>query len=182
MAAEVSHSPFELLGALDQRYRTRAVGLPRIEDSREEWTGVLFRLHGMEMLAPMDEVAEIVSVTSVAPVPGVKSWVLGIANMRGNLLPVMDLQAFLYDEKPITDPASRRLLVVSHEGVVAGLVIDAVMGMRHFWRDEIAEELPALDERIKPFVTYSFNRQGEHYPVFSPFRLAESEGFMNVTA
>lgn len=182
MAAEASHSPFELLGALDQRCRTRAVGLPRTEDSREEWAGVLFRLHGMELLAPMDEVAEIVSVASVAPVPGVKPWVLGIANMRGNLLPVMDLQAFLFDEQPVTDPASRRLLVVSHEGVVAGLVVDAVLGMRHFWRDEIAEVLPALDERIKPFVTYSFDRLGEHYPVFSPFRLAESEEFLAVAA
>jgi len=180
MAAEATQSPFELLGALDQRCRSRAVGLPRLEDAREEWTGVLFRLHGVEMLAPMDEVGEIVSVTSVAPVPGVKSWVLGIANMRGNLLPVMDLQAFLFDEKPIADPASRRLLVVSYEGVVAGLVIDAVLGMRHFWRDEIAEELPSLDERIRPFITYSFSRLGEHYPVFSPFRLAESEGFMDV--
>ena len=180
MAAEINQTPFDLLRAMDQRCRSRAAGLPRMEDAREEWTGVLFRLHGVDLLAPMDEVAEIVSVTSVASVPGVKPWVLGLANMRGNLLPVMDLQAFLYGEKPVSDPSTRRLLVVNHEGVLAGLVIDNVLGMRHFWRDEIAEELPQMDERVAPFVQYSFSRLGEHYGVFSPFRLAESEGFMDV--
>ena len=180
MSAVAKQTSFELLAALDQRCRSRAVGLPRMEDAREEWTGVLFRLKGQELLAPMDEVAEIVSVSGVAAVPGVKPWVLGIANMRGNLLPVMDLEGFLFGENSGASPSSRRLLVVNHDGVLAGLMVDRVLGMRHFFRDEIAEELPALNEAIKPFVDFSFSRLGEHYGVFSPYRLAESDEFMEV--
>jgi twitching motility protein PilI len=180
ISAQASLSPFEQLQALERRCRANAAGLPAQEEVKEEWTGVLFRLKGQDLLAPMTEVAEIVSLPEVARVPGVKPWVLGIANMRGNLLPVLDLQAFLYGEPSKADAKIRRLLVVNRGGVFAGLLVDAVMGMKHFWTDEELESSPRLDGKIDPFIVTGYRRLGEQYPVFSMSRLIESEAFLHV--
>jgi len=175
-------TPFELLAALEAKCRTKASGLPAQEEVREEWTGVLFRLREQFLLAPMAEVSEIVSLPDVTRVPGVRPWVLGLANMRGNLLPVMDLQGFLYGEASTADPKSRRLLVVNQGGVYAGLLVDAVLGMKHLWVDEQAEELPPLPDSLRPYILTSFSRLGEHQAVFSPARLVESRGFLEVAS
>lgn len=180
MASEVVQSPFDLLSAIDQKSRSNAAGLPSLEEAKEEWTGVLFRLRDTELLAPMTEIAEIVSVPDVAGVPGVKPWILGISNMRGNLLPVIDLQGFLFGKNSDADPKLRRLLVVNHQGVFAGLLVDAVIGMKHFWQDDRAVELPALDEVFNPYVSTSYSSLGEHYGVFGFWRLSESAAFMDV--
>lgn len=180
MAGEATQSPFDLLSAIDVKSRSHAVGLPSQEEAKEEWTGVLFRLRDTELLAPMSEVAEIVSVPDIAGVPGVKPWVLGIANMRGSLLPVIDLQGFLFGKNSEADAKFRRLLVVNHQGVFAGLLVDAIIGMKHFWQDDRAEELPSLDEAFAPYVDVSYSSLGEHYGVFSFWRLARSDAFMDV--
>ena len=180
MTSEAGSSPFALLAAIQSKAAAYAAGLPAQEEAKEEWTGVLFRLRDTELLAPMSEVTEIVSLPEVANVPGVRPWVLGLANMRGNLLPVMDLQGYLFGQNSEASPKTRRLLVVNHAGVYAGLLVDAVIGMKHFWKDDQAVELPALDDAYKPYVEASFSRLGEHYAVFSPWRLASSELFLDV--
>ena len=182
MSAELSLTPFEQLQAIEQKCRSRAAGLPAQEETKEQWTGVLFRLRGTDLLAPMNDVSEIVSLPEVARVPGVKPWVMGVANMRGNLLPVMDLTGFLYGEPSIADAKTRRLLVVNNEGVFAGLLVDAILGMKHFWVDEQDESPPILDAELEYYIDGSYSRLGERYAIFSLSRLAESEAFMNVAA
>ncbi|MBA2409221.1 MAG: chemotaxis protein CheW, partial [Gammaproteobacteria bacterium] len=44
------------------------------------------------LVTPLLAVAEIITPPTVASVPGVKPWVMGIANMRGTLLPIMQIQ------------------------------------------------------------------------------------------
>lgn len=48
------------------------------------------------MIAPLEEVKEILNYPDgVTRVPGTQAWLLGMANIRGNLLPLIDLQQFL---------------------------------------------------------------------------------------
>jgi twitching motility protein PilI len=175
-------SPYELLAQLDRKCRSNAAGIPVQVDTREEWTGVEFALHGRELLASMDDISEIVSIPPITRIPGVRPWVLGMANMRGMLLPVVDMEKFLYGDNSVAATGTnKRLLVIELGDVFVGLVIDNVLGMRHFWLDEKEEELPAsLDAQIAPFVEYSYKRLGKNTPVFSMSRLVESEAFMDV--
>ncbi|MGD8498341.1 MAG: chemotaxis protein CheW [Chromatiales bacterium] len=182
MSAELSLTPFEQLQAIERKCQSRAAGLPAQEETKEQWTGVLFRLRGNDLLAPMSDVAEIVSLPDVARVPGVKPWVMGVANMRGNLLPVMDLTGLLYGEASAADAKTRRLLVIKNEAVFAGLLVDAILGMKHFWVDEQDETPPSLGNEIDPYIDGSYSRLGERYAIFSLSRLATSEAFMNVVA
>ena len=47
------------------------------------------------LLTRMGEVSEILDPPDYTRVPGVKDWVVGIANVRGSLLPLMDLKGFV---------------------------------------------------------------------------------------
>ena len=74
----------------------------------------------------------------------------------------------------------RRVLVVDHDEVFVGLLVDEVFGLQHFARDSL-EPVPADELRgpMAAFVQGRFQR-GQCWQVFSPFALTRSQGFMNV--
>jgi len=179
-AAADFDSPFELLSRLDRLCRERAAGLPTSEQVREDWTGVEFRLHGLDLLAAMSEVAEIIAVPTLTRIPGVKPWMLGMGNMRGMLLPVVDLERFIFGERS-SGSGYRRMLVVRMGDGLSGLVVQEVHGMRHYWVDERVAELPeGIDARLEPYLEHAFERGRHRVPVFRIERLLESEAFMDV--
>lgn len=82
---------FELLLDMDRRCRSLAAGLPLQEAHQQDWVGIGFRMGEQRFVAPIGEIAEILHEPHHAVMPGVKFWVAGIANLRGRLLPLMDL-------------------------------------------------------------------------------------------
>ena len=176
-----NQTPYELLLGLDALCRGQADGLPAQQEVAQTWSGIGFRIGEQNFVAPMAEVAEVLHEPRYTMLPGVKSWVRGIANVRGRLLPVMDLCGFLGTELS-SSKKLRRLLVVEHREVFAGLTVDAVFGMQHFAVDTFAEKLPELSAAIVPFVHGVFVRDEESWLVFSPHALAQDNKFLDVVA
>lgn len=170
--------PFKLLTKLDESCREKAFELPKIEDVVTSWSGVAFTLNGKTFVAPLTEVAEILDVPSLTSIPGSKKWVRGVANVRGTLLPVMDLQGFLY-QKP-NRSRKQRLLVIQNGDFLSSVVVDEVLGLQHFEDNDRLEEIPQVDEVVQPFVNDGFNRENQVWNVFSLFALAEDSSFMQV--
>ncbi|RRV04898.1 chemotaxis protein CheW [Pseudomonas sp. v388] len=170
---------FELLLDIEQRCRERAAGLPLQETHQQGWGGIGFRLGAQRFVAPMSEIAEILHEPRYATMPGVKPWMLGVANLRGRLLPIMDLCGYFGRElSPIRK--QRRVLVVEHRDVFAGLLVDEVFGMQHFSQLSLMPEtLGEVDRLIAPFLRGQFLRE-QAWPVFSPFALTSAPDFMDV--
>ncbi len=104
-------TPFQLLVDIDQRCRRLAAGLPAQQEAVQSWSGIGFRMGGRFFVAPMGEVGEVLHEPRYTQLPGVKTWVKGVANVRGRLLPIMDLCGFLGTElSPLRK--QRRVLVV----------------------------------------------------------------------
>ena len=130
-------------------------------------------------VAPMGEISEILHEPRYAVLPGVKPWVKGVANLRGRLLPIMDLCSFFGHElSPVRK--QRRVLVVDHQEVFAGLMVDEVLGLQHFSQISLMPIQGSEGaEPMAPFMSGQFLR--EHaWLVFSPAALAQSPGFMDV--
>ncbi|MDB5979882.1 MAG: cheW 1 [Pseudomonas sp.] len=174
-----SQTAFQLLLEIDQRCRSLAAGLPSQETRQQDWTGIGFRMGEQCYVAPMGEIAEILHEPRYAVLPGVKPWIKGVANLRGRLLPIMDLCAFFGHElSPLRK--QRRVLVVEHQEVFAGLIVDEVLGMQHFnQRSLMPEPLIEFEAGVAPFVQGQFLRE-QAWLVFSPWALAQSPGFMDV--
>ncbi|WP_433737622.1 chemotaxis protein CheW [Pseudomonas putida] len=177
-----SLTAFELLLQIDQRCRLLAADLPSQPIRQDNWSGIGFRLGEHWYVAPMSEVSEVLHEPRFTQVPGVKAWVKGVANLRGRLLPIMDLGAFFAGKEPgheLSAPRKqRRVLVVEHQEVFAGLMVDEVFGLQHFAQDS---QQPAgmLEGPMAPFIQGRFERE-QSWQVFSPFALAQSQGFMNI--
>jgi len=75
----------------------------------------------------------------------------------------------------------QRLLVVKHDGIYSGLIVDEVLGAMTFEKFEKMENKPETDEAIANFVIGGFSKQDTEWPVFSLHALAEYPEFRLVS-
>lgn len=172
-------TPYQWLQELERRARQRARGLPRQEKIQHFWSGIAFRVGETQLLTPLSDIREILPCPTVlAKVPGAKAWVRGLANIRGTLLPVIDLQACLAG-KPTAVENRSRMLVINQAGVNSGLLVDEVLGIKHFPEQSRDMETPCKESWLTLFTKGSFSSVEEGtWTVFDVRTLAESELFL----
>lgn len=173
--------PVRILREIAERSRKNAFGLPQQDAVRDLWHGVAFVLGGVQLVMSMDEVREILRYPPLSKVPGAKPWVKGIANVRGTLLPIMDLNGFISGERTPLDRRTR-VLVVENSGVTSGLLVDEVLGMRHFVAESYNPVPPEVASPLKAYLSGTYGRDGNLWGVFDPGRLMESPDFLQVAA
>jgi twitching motility protein PilI len=172
-------SPYELLKQLDLRFRKNASGLPVASDVVEDWLGIGFAINGIPLLAKMEDVSEILPLPQTIRVPDVKPWVLGLANIRGNLMPILDMNGYLYGNPSRIEKASR-ILIINREAVVAGLLVDEVFGLRRFKPEEHLREQTPDTGSLGDYLSGIFIDQVRRWNVFSVEKLIHTEHFLRV--
>ena len=90
----MANPAFEALANLAAVSRKNAPGLPAQVDVAPRWSGVGFSCLGYRFVVPMGQVSELLEVPTATRLPGVQSWVVGLSNVRGRLLPLFDLARF----------------------------------------------------------------------------------------
>jgi twitching motility protein PilI len=174
--------PFELLRELERLARATLTGQGRDAANEREWVGVAFRMSAENFLVAREETREVLGFPSVVTrVPGAKPWIRGIANVRGQLLPVVDLRAFLGGGMTSTN-RSTRVLVAHHREVPAGLLVDEVLGFRRFADGEFSGAPPPTIARCERYLAGAFRRGAESWPVFSLRTLLESTEFLQAAS
>lgn len=174
--------PFELLRELERLARVALTGQGRDAANEREWVGVAFRMSSENFLVAREETREILGYPAVVTrVPGAKPWIRGVANVRGQLLPVIDLRAFLGGGATSIGRGSR-VLVANHREVPAGLLVDEVQGFRRFADGEFAATLPPTIVRCERYLAGAFRRGADSWPVFSLRTLLESPEFLQAAA
>ncbi|MBS0398638.1 MAG: purine-binding chemotaxis protein CheW [Proteobacteria bacterium] len=170
--------PFELLRAIEKRSRNSMNPADREPAPGTEWVGVAFRMGGETFLVAREETREVLGFpTAITRVPGARSWVKGLANVRGQLLPMVDLRQFL-GSGLTTMSRNARVVVVNHRDIPAGLMVDEVLGFRRFAEREFDAEPPPTVIRCDSFLAGAFRRGTEVWPVLSLRSLVESQQFM----
>lgn len=172
---------FNRLKEIERRSQENAANLPQRTEAKALWSGVGFSLAGVRFVVPMGEVVEISPVPRFTQVPGVHAWVKGVANVRGRLMPVLDLMGFL--EQTSEFPLKRRrLLVLEQDEIYSGLVVDSVFGMQHFSQDDFVTELPGAYQMARPYLKGAYSRDDGVWGIFSLHRLAQDPRFMQVAS
>ncbi len=169
-------NPFDILVEMERSCQLTAAALPPVGDVEEKWIGVGFRLGEDRLISAMSDVKEILELPDYTSVPGVKSWVVGVANVRGSLLPIMDLKGYVLGED-LRNRKRGRVIVIDYKGTNTGLVVDEVYGMRHFMLKERVQEQPEINEKISPYVKDMFRQDGETWPVFEFKNVVDDERF-----
>jgi purine-binding chemotaxis protein CheW len=84
----------------------------------------------------VEDVLEVAELGDVTPVPGAGAAVLGVRNLRGQVLPVVDLATFF----ELSPAQPERIVIAERGGLRAGLAVDAVDGV---------EDLPEASEEVE---------------------------------
>jgi twitching motility protein PilI len=125
---------------------------------------------GARYLLDLVEAGEIVPLPPLAAVPLTQPWYLGLANVRGSLLGVVDLARYLdQDAEPTVTPASGARLVTFAPGLAfpCALLVGRVVGLRH------AADMASEGGRLR-------DADGQEWTPLSLAALAREERFLRV--
>jgi purine-binding chemotaxis protein CheW len=104
---------------------------------------VVVRLAGTRYAVEMGAVAEVGRPPHVTRVPGVPSWIAGVANWRGRVLPVLDLRVLLGAPSPELG-VTGRILVLARDGVTLSFLAERVEGVVSLELDGLEPVLATL--------------------------------------
>lgn len=170
-----------LLGVIERRSRESLLRIPQIQDDEGLWDGLAYSIAGVHVVSAMREIREMLPYPDqLTRVPGARDWVKGLANVRGSLLPVIDLQSF-FGVKAVVPRKTARMLVVRMRGLECGLLVPSVQGMRHF-REESRVGNALMQGALGRYVYDAFSVNGEIWPVFSLSALAADPDFRSAAA
>ncbi len=121
---------------------------------------------GMRYLLDLVEAGEIVPLPPLAAVPLTQPWYLGLANVRGSLLGVVDLARYL-DPQARPTPGTRLVTFAPGLGFPCALLVAKVVGLRH------AADMTPLDARLR-------DADGQEWTPLSLAALAREDRFLHV--
>ena len=181
--------PFAVLLDYERKSLAHVVGLPEQIDAPGLWRGVGYRIGARRLASGFDEVLEILPMPQVTPVPGAQPWMLGVANVRGNLLPIVDLKQFLEGERTVLHEGQRMLIVRQPGGDVA-VMVDELFGQRSFVEEQLVDlaeaearpEQPLADGRYAHFIDRAYRIDSSTWGVFSLDRLSRTPEFRQAAA
>lgn len=93
------------------------------DDTVSQW--VTFRLEDETYGINVTQIKEVLRLTEIAPVPGAPDYVIGIINLRGNVVTVIDTRRRFGLPQKESDDASR-IVIIEVEGQVVGVLVDSV--------------------------------------------------------
>jgi len=178
MAVE-STTPYALVKEIETRSRSRSLGLPQQVEVRRTWSGIGFRVGELLLVSSLGEVGEILIYPTLTRLPHAKRWVKGVTNMRGSLLPVIDLHDFI-EGVPTELDRRTRVLMVRHENISVGLMVDEAMGLRHFFDEERVGGLSTLPDVYRDFIVGGYKQGNTQWGVFNMEKLVAHKRFMEV--
>ncbi|MFT5163138.1 MAG: purine-binding chemotaxis protein CheW [Alteromonadaceae bacterium] len=106
------------------------------------------------------QVQEVLRYTDIAPVPGAPSYVLGIINLRGNVVTVIDTRSrFGLVASDTTD--STRIVIIEAEKQVIGILVDSVAEVVYLRTSEIDNAPNVGTDESAKFIQGVSNRDGQ---------------------
>jgi purine-binding chemotaxis protein CheW len=130
----------------------------RAEDPLVQW--VTFRLDNETYGVNVMQVQEVLRMTEIAPVPGAPDYVLGIINLRGNVVTVIDTrQRFGLDSAPVTD--NTRIVIIEADKQVVGIMVDSVAEVVYLRQSEVETAPNVGNDESAKFIQGVCNKNGE---------------------
>lgn len=106
------------------------------------------------------QVREVLRYSEIAPVPGAPDYVLGIINLRGNVVTVIDTRA-RFGLMPGETSDNTRIVIIEAEKQVIGILVDSVAEVVYLRSSEIDSTPSVGTEESAKFIQGVSNRDGQ---------------------
>lgn len=111
---------------------------------------VAFVLDGEEYAVPIGDIREVVVAGDVVPVPSAPPFIVGLTNVRGRIVTVLDLERRFGLEHEGAAPERRHLLIAESGGSTYGIRVDRVPEVLHVPSDTVRPAADAFSAKIGP--------------------------------
>jgi len=127
------------------------------QDEVLQW--VTFKLEGEAYGINVMQVQEVLRVSEITPVPGAPSYILGIINLRGNVVTVLDTRMRFGLPNYETDDASR-VVIVESKGNVLGILVDSVAEVVYLRSSEIESAPNVGNDESSKYIQGVYSNEG----------------------
>lgn len=145
---------------------------------KTQWLGVAFMLGGEQLIAPLGDVAEVLTMPDITPVPLTKPWLTGIANVRGRLLPITNMSSFLGITSVKSHQSRQKLLVIDQPKIFSGLQVDEVLGIQTFNQRQYEPIGLPPESPLADYTHGRFRQNDQTWYVFMPSFLTQDPRYL----
>ena len=130
---------------------------------------VVFALAGNMYAAPANHVREVAQLTAVTRIPNVPTWLMGVTNLRGDVLSLIGLRAFLglgsngHSDQSFSHGDSQVMVVHSEKhasSITTGLVVDEIEDIRYLDTDQIGMLSAPIEDQVAPYLQGVYEENG----------------------
>ncbi len=126
--------------------------IEELEDENIDQMHLIFSVQKEAYGLQIGYVTEIVGLQKIIPVPDVPDYVKGVINLRGRVIPVMDIR-LRFNMEP-TDYSDRTvIIVIENNNTKTGLVVDGVDDVLEIDEDQISEPPKNQSNQEKPLIS-----------------------------
>ncbi len=123
---------------------------------------IVFSLAEARYAVPINQVLEVGEPQHITPVPNVPDWVMGVTNLRGDIISVVDCGAFLHLHDKITPEMSSMCVVRNKKrNLTTSLLVDRIEGMLNLAEDLIVLPEASLGDRLIPYLQGVYDHDGQ---------------------
>lgn len=145
MSIEAAAEQLKLMDEISrQKESERRRKTQQEEVTYQQWTS--FRVDNERYCIDVMSVKEVLRYPDITPVPGTRSFILGILNLRGSLVTVIDTRRFFNLEPRLPDDKTRVIIVELNEQEVVGLVVDSIEDVINLPQNQIERAPSVLGE------------------------------------
>lgn len=135
---------------------------------------IRFYLSGMALALPLANALQIGYTPDVTTLPNLPRWVLGVCNIRGEIISLVDLKYFLNLEHRVSS-APANLIILHHQNITTGIMVDKIAGI--LFDDDPDNEIQERDvkeERLSEYVQSVLVSDGQIFHLLDVKRLLSS--------
>ncbi len=151
----------------------------KVENDVIQW--VTFKLADENYGIAVMQVQEVLRVTEITPVPGAPHYVLGIINLRGNVVTVIDTRTRFGLPRKEVDDISRIIIIESGEHVV-GLLVDSVAEVVYLRASEIESAPNVGNEESARYIQGVHSQDGNLLILVDVNKLLTEEEWQDMSA
>ena len=127
-----------------------------VEDPVIQW--VTFRLDGETYGINVMQVQEVLRMTEIAPVPGAPDYVIGIINLRGNVVTVIETRK-RFGLMPTEADDSTRIVIIESDNNIVGILVDSVAEVVNLRGSQIETAPNVGNDESSKYIQGVFSRE-----------------------
>ncbi|MCB1675695.1 MAG: chemotaxis protein CheW [Halioglobus sp.] len=170
----------QALELLERTYVFDAVEAPAFQRERMRWVGTSLSIAGVPLLVGEGEIEEIIETPDIAPIPGTKAWVLGVASHKGGLLPIISGDV-LFRKRPYAGRVREHCMVIRRPGFHFGITLSGIARDMHFPIENRLMDQP-VDADFTPFSLGGFRHGDKFLAILDIDRLVADDELANASA